>query len=53
MFAAQGISSVLISMSKVFVGDVTSEVVDKCLQFHGGAGYMDEFMVSRAWRDKI
>ncbi|MCU0680877.1 MAG: acyl-CoA dehydrogenase family protein [Polyangiaceae bacterium] len=41
----------LISMAKVFVGDVTSEVMDTCLQFHGGWGYIEEYRVARAWRD--
>jgi citronellyl-CoA dehydrogenase len=42
----------LISMAKIFVGDVGSEIADECLQFHGGAGYMDEYHISRAWRDQ-
>jgi citronellyl-CoA dehydrogenase len=41
----------LISMAKVFVGDVTNEVMDACLQFHGGWGYIEEYHVARAWRD--
>ncbi len=24
---------------------------DTCLQLHGGYGYMDEYPISRAWRD--
>ncbi len=42
----------LISMAKVFVGDVASEVVDTMLQFHGGWGYIEEYRVARAWRDQ-
>jgi citronellyl-CoA dehydrogenase len=42
----------LISMAKVFVGDVTSEVVDSVLQFHGGWGYIEDFRIARAWRDQ-
>jgi citronellyl-CoA dehydrogenase len=42
----------LISMAKVFVGDVTGEVVDQVLQFHGGWGYIEDFRVARAWRDQ-
>jgi citronellyl-CoA dehydrogenase len=41
----------LISMAKVGVGDVVSEVMDTCLQFHGGWGYIEEFRIARAWRD--
>jgi alkylation response protein AidB-like acyl-CoA dehydrogenase len=26
-------------------------IVDRCLQLHGGYGYMDEYMISRQWRD--
>ncbi|HEY2512433.1 MAG TPA: acyl-CoA dehydrogenase family protein [Polyangiaceae bacterium] len=41
----------LISMAKIFVGDVGSEIADQCLQFHGGAGYIEEYPVARMWRD--
>jgi citronellyl-CoA dehydrogenase len=41
----------LISMSKVLVGDLISEVMDNCLQFHGGWGYIEEYQIARAWRD--
>ena len=42
----------LISMCKVFVGDVTTEVMDQALQLHGGAGYIEEYPIARAWRDQ-
>jgi citronellyl-CoA dehydrogenase len=41
-----------ISMAKILVGDVISEVADQCMQFHGGAGYIEEFHIGRAWRDQ-
>jgi len=41
----------LVSMAKAFVGDVTGEIMDQCLQFHGGMGYLEELWVARAWRD--
>jgi citronellyl-CoA dehydrogenase len=41
----------LISMAKVLVGDVVSEVMDGCLQLHGGWGYIEEYPIARAWRD--
>jgi citronellyl-CoA dehydrogenase len=41
----------LISMAKVFVGDLTAEIPDQCLQFHGGAGYIEEYPIARHWRD--
>jgi citronellyl-CoA dehydrogenase len=42
----------LISMAKILVGDVADDVVDTCLQFHGGWGYIEEFPIARAWRDQ-
>jgi citronellyl-CoA dehydrogenase len=41
----------LISMAKIVAGDLVSEVMDTCLQFHGGWGYIEEFPIARAWRD--
>jgi citronellyl-CoA dehydrogenase len=42
----------LISLGKIFVGEIGNEIVDQCLQFHGGAGYIDEFKIGRHWRDQ-
>jgi citronellyl-CoA dehydrogenase len=42
----------VISLAKIFVGDVATEVADQCLQFHGGAGYIEEYRIARAWRDQ-
>jgi citronellyl-CoA dehydrogenase len=42
----------LISMAKIVAGDLTSEVMDACLQFHGGWGYIEDFHIARAWRDQ-
>ncbi|MGB5702281.1 MAG: acyl-CoA dehydrogenase family protein [Polyangiales bacterium] len=41
----------IVSMAKAYVGDVTAEVMDQCLQFHGGMGYLEDLWVARAWRD--
>lgn len=41
----------IVSMAKAYVGDVTAEIMDQCLQFHGGMGYLEELWVARAWRD--
>jgi citronellyl-CoA dehydrogenase len=41
----------IVSMSKAYVGDVTGEIMDQCLQFHGGMGYLEDLWVARAWRD--
>ncbi len=42
----------LISMAKVLAGDLISEVMDDCLQFHGGWGYIEDFPIARSWRDQ-
>jgi citronellyl-CoA dehydrogenase len=42
----------LISMAKVFVGELSSKVIDQCMQFHGGAGYIEEYPIARAFRDQ-
>jgi len=39
------------SMAKLAAGRLVRRVADWCMQFHGGYGYMDEFPVSRYWRD--
>lgn len=38
----------IISMAKIFVGEVGTEIMDQCLQFHGGAGYIEEMPIARA-----
>ena len=40
-----------ISMAKIFCGELAIEVAHHCVQLHGGYGYMDEYDVSRAYRD--
>jgi citronellyl-CoA dehydrogenase len=39
------------SMAKLKAGRLSREVADKCLQFYGGMGYMEETRISRAYRD--
>jgi alkylation response protein AidB-like acyl-CoA dehydrogenase len=40
-----------ISMAKLYASRMACEVADECLQIHGGAGYMKEYGIERAWRD--
>ncbi len=40
-----------ISIAKLYTARMACEVVDDCLQIHGGAGYMKEYGIERAWRD--
>ena len=41
----------LVSMAKIVAGQLVSDVMDTCLQFHGGWGYIEEYHIARAWRD--
>jgi acyl-CoA dehydrogenase len=36
--------------AKLFHTELQWEVMDKCLQLHGGAGYMNEYPIARMWR---
>jgi citronellyl-CoA dehydrogenase len=40
-----------VSMAKLFAGDLAQRVAYDCLQAHGGAGYMEEYDLSRFTRD--
>lgn len=39
------------SAAKLWHTDLQWEMVDACLQLHGGAGYMNEYAIARLWRD--
>ena len=39
------------SAAKLWHSEMQWEVVDACLQLHGGAGYMNEYLIARLWRD--
>ena len=39
------------SMAKYWVSDLENKIVDECLQLFGGWGYMDEYPISRMYRD--
>jgi alkylation response protein AidB-like acyl-CoA dehydrogenase len=40
-----------IAMIKVFSYQAAQQVIDRCLQLHGGAGYMADHWISRFYRD--
>jgi alkylation response protein AidB-like acyl-CoA dehydrogenase len=40
-----------ITMAKLYAARIAVEVADECIQIHGGAGYMREYQIERAWRD--
>jgi len=37
--------------AKAHATDIQFEVLDECLQLHGGYGYMEEYPIARLWRD--
>ncbi|WP_416832304.1 MAG: acyl-CoA dehydrogenase family protein [Erythrobacter sp.] len=39
------------SAAKLWHTEMQWEMVDACLQLHGGAGYMNEYSIARLWRD--
>jgi len=39
------------SMAKYWTTQKQNEIIDECLQLHGGAGYMDEYEISRMYKD--
>ena len=39
------------SMAKLATSEMQKRVVDTCLQFFGGYGYMEDFPIARAYRD--
>ena len=40
-----------VSMAKYWIPEMLNRVVAKCLQFHGGYGYMEEYPIARMFRD--
>lgn len=37
--------------AKLWHTEMQWDLTDDCLQLHGGAGYMNEYMIARLWRD--
>jgi alkylation response protein AidB-like acyl-CoA dehydrogenase len=40
------------AIAKLYTGEMSNRVVNSALQVHGGYGYMDEFAISRLYRDQ-
>ena len=45
------LSSVDAAMLKWWSAEIQNDVLDHCVQLHGGYGFMNEYRVARAWRD--
>jgi acyl-CoA dehydrogenase len=48
---AGGLDTVTASMAKYWLTDLQCTIIDRCLQLHGGYGYMNEFPIARMFRD--
>ncbi len=40
------------AIAKLYTGELSKRVVDRALQLHGGYGFMDEYAISRLYRDQ-
>jgi alkylation response protein AidB-like acyl-CoA dehydrogenase len=45
------LSAVDAAKAKWWSAEVQNDVLDECVQLHGGYGFMNEYRVARAWRD--
>ena len=49
--AEGNLSATEAAKAKWWSSDAQNEIIDKCVQIHGGYGFMNEYRVARAWRD--
>lgn len=49
--AARELTPVDAAKAKWWTSQVQNEILDHCVQLHGGYGFMNEYRVARAWRD--
>ncbi|GFR68591.1 long-chain specific acyl-CoA dehydrogenase, mitochondrial [Elysia marginata] len=47
----RGLDSSTASMAKYWASDLQNKVADRCVQLHGGWGYMQEYGICRAYTD--
>jgi len=50
-FIAGQLDAVTAAMAKYWLTDCECRIVDKCVQLHGGYGYMMEYPIARMWAD--
>ncbi len=48
---ARSLTPEIAAQAKLVATEIEGRVMDACVQLHGGAGYMDEFRISRMFRD--
>jgi acyl-CoA dehydrogenase len=47
----EGLDATTASMAKYWLTDLQCKIIDRCLQLHGGYGYMNEYPIARMYRD--
>jgi len=50
-YNADRLTAELAAEAKLLSTELAGKVVDACVQLHGGAGYMEEYRISRLYRD--
>jgi len=50
-FNAGRLTAADVARAKLYCSELEGRVTDECVQLHGGAGYMDEYRISRMYRD--
>ncbi|MEZ5566363.1 MAG: acyl-CoA dehydrogenase family protein [Gammaproteobacteria bacterium] len=50
-FNAGRLTAADVARAKLHCSELEGRVTDECVQLHGGAGYMDEYRISRMYRD--
>jgi alkylation response protein AidB-like acyl-CoA dehydrogenase len=48
---AGNLTAIDAAKAKYWSSEVQNRVIDACVQLHGGYGYMQEYLVARAWAD--
>jgi acyl-CoA dehydrogenase len=50
-FISERLDAVTVAMAKYWLTDCECRIIDRCVQLHGGYGYMQEFPIARMWVD--
>jgi acyl-CoA dehydrogenase len=50
-YLSGSLDTVTASMAKYWLTDLQGKIIDRCLQLFGGYGYMEEYPISRMYRD--
>jgi acyl-CoA dehydrogenase len=51
LFIAGKLDDAAAAMAKYWVTERQFQIIDSCVQLHGGYGYMEEFPIARMWAD--